>query len=446
MKLECYGVAKGNLKNGINFDSIPVTNRSKHIKTIASRKLSNMLDWIDLPDMKEKELLEIEDLAKVSCKMNDFVVLGIGGSALGIKFLENTFFSSLNKQPKTRVHVCDNIDGDSFVSKLNSLNLKKTMFNVITKSGSTSETLSQMLIVMNRYKSKRIDYTKHMIITTTEGNVLWNWAVGVGIPVLNIPKGVGGRYSIFSAVGLLPARVMGLDIRELLNGAKISRENSFRQDDSNIAYTCAYINYTYLKAGLTSLVTMPYSDRLALLPDFFAQLWAESLGKKYNREGLVVYTGQTPIKTIGVTDQHSQLQLYSEGVKDKLIMFLRVEKSVLDEKVELTLPFTSHLTGVTLQSLLDYEYNATAYSLTSLDRPNYTIALETIDEKSIGELVFMLEMMTAFMGEMLNIDAFDQPGVELSKIYTKAMLGMKIEQEKAKQIRNYMKDKKKFIL
>ena len=320
------------------------------------------------------------------------------------------------------------------------------MFNVITKSGSTSETLTQMLIVIDRFKAKRIDYTKHMIITTTEGNALWNWAVGVGIPVLNIPKGVGGRYSVLSAVGLLPAKVMGLDIRALLSGAKLSRDNSFRNDNSNIAYTCAYINFSYLKSGLTSLVTMPYSDRLALLPDFFAQLWAESLGKKVNREGKVVYAGQTPIKTIGVTDQHSQLQLYSEGIKDKLIMFFRVEKSQYDEKVETTLPFTTHLTGVTLNSLLDYEYNATAYSLTSLDRPNYTIALDAIDEKSIGELIFMLEMMTAFMGEMMDVDAFDQPGVELSKIYTKAMLGMKIETEKAKQIKAYMKDKKKFIL
>lgn len=446
MKLEYYGVAKGNLKNGINMDSIPVTNRTRHIKNIATGKASNMLEWITLPDMREKEILEIEGLAKSSQKMKDFVVLGIGGSALGVRLLKDTFIDSLHKNPTPRVTVCDNIDGDKMVSFLDSINLKKTMFNVITKSGSTSETLTQMLVVIDRYKSRKIDFTKHFIITTTEGNPLWNWAVSVGIPVLNIPRGVGGRYSVLSAVGLLPAKVMGLDIRALLKGAKVSRENSFRNDNSNIAYACAYINNTYLKAGLTSLVTMPYSDRLALLPDFFAQLWAESLGKKYNREGKVVYAGQTPIKTIGVTDQHSQLQLYSEGIKDKLIMFLRVEKNQYDEKVHTTLPFTTHLTGVTFNSLLDYEYNATAYSLTSLDRPNYTIALESISEESIGELIFMLEMMTAFMGEMLDVDAFDQPGVELSKIYTKAMLGVKIETEKAKAIKSYMKDKKKFIL
>ena len=127
-------------------------------------------------------------------------------------------------------------------------------------------------------------------------------------------------------------------------------------------------------------------------------------------------------------------------------MFFRVEGSLCDEKVATTLPFTNHLNGVSLKTLLDYEYNATAYSLTSLDRPNYTIAIDSITEKSVGELIFMLEMMTAFIGEMLDIDAYDQPGVELSKIYTKAMLGVKIEQEKAKEIKDYMKNKKKFIV
>lgn len=445
MKLEYYGVSKENLKSGLNFN-ISASARSKHIKAIESGSVSDMLDWIKLPDLTEKEHIVLEEISKKASKMNDFVVLGIGGSALGIRLLKDAFVDSLNIDPKTKVTVCDNIDGDKFLSQLEKLNLKKTMFNVITKSGSTSETLTQMLIVLEKYKQKKIDYKSHFVVTTTEGNALWNWAVSEGIPVLSIPKGVGGRFSILSSVGLLPAKVMGLDIREMLAGAKKARENSFKNDDTNIAYTLAYINYNYLNKGCTSLVTMPYTDRLYLLPDFFAQLWAESLGKKLNRKGEKVYTGQTPIKTTGVTDQHSQLQLYSEGPKDKVIMFIRVEKAEKDIKVEHSLPFTSHLTGTTLKTLLDYEYNATAYSLTSLDRPNYTIALDEISESTLGELIFTLEMATAYMGEMLNIDAFDQPGVELSKIYTKAMLGVKIEQEKAKEIKNYMKNKKNFIL
>lgn len=446
MKLETYGVDKSNIKSGINIGNIPVTNRSKYIKTILNGKYSPMLEWFNLPDMAGSELNRIEEMSRKCRKMQDFVVLGIGGSALGIRMLNNTFVESLNIHKGTRVTVCDNIDSDKLYTLFNSLNLKKTIFNVITKSGSTSETLCQMMVVIDMYRKKKIDYRKHIIVTTTAGNSLWDWAVGEGLEVLSIPTGVGGRFSVLSAVGLLPAGVMGIDIRKLLAGARASRDNSVKDDDSNIAYTCAYINYTYLKKGLTNLVTMPYSDRLALLPDFFAQLWAESLGKKYDLDGNVVNAGQTPIKTIGVTDQHSQLQLYSEGIKDKLIMFFRVENNKYDMKVESELPFAKHLNGVSMSTLLNYEYNATAYSLTTLDRPNYTIALDCISEESIGQLIFMLEMMTAYMGMMLNVDTYNQPGVELSKLYTKAMLGVKIEQEKAKQIKNYMKDKKKFVI
>ena len=445
MRLEYYGVSKENLKSGIPL-SIGTTTMKRHVNNIATGKASNMLDWVNLPDIGEKEHIVLEEMAKKARKMSDFVVLGIGGSALGIRLLEDTFATSINAKPSTKVTVCDNIDGDKFLSLLDTLNLKKTMFNVITKSGSTSETLAQMIIVIDRMKHKKIDYRNHLIITTTEGNDLWNWALNEGISVLAIPRGVGGRFSVFSSVGLLPARVMGVDIRGLLRGAKIARDYCLRADGGNLAYLCAYINYTYLKKGYTSLVTMPYSDRLSLLPDFFAQLWAESLGKKYNRKGEKVYAGQTPIKTLGVTDQHSQLQLYSEGPKDKLFMFIRVEKSDRDVKMDTNLPFASHLTGCTLKTLLDDEYNATAYSLTSLDRPNYTLALEDINESTIGELIFMLEMMTAYMGEMMDINAYDQPGVELSKLYTKAMLGVKVEQEKAKEIKTYMKDKKKFVI
>ena len=127
-------------------------------------------------------------------------------------------------------------------------------------------------------------------------------------------------------------------------------------------------------------------------------------------------------------------------------MFIRVDNCVYDMRVESELPFTKHLTGTTFNTLMNYEYNSTAYSLTSLDRPNYTLALDNISEESVGELIFMMEMMTAFMGQMLGVDAYDQPGVELSKKYTKAMLGVKIQEDKAKQIKSYMKDKKNFVI
>jgi len=446
MKLEYAGVSKENLKSGI---SMTITNslRQKNIKNIFTKKSSNMLDWIDLPDMSEEELSRIERFAHVvKKKFTNFVVFGIGGSALGIKMLQNTFVDSIYKDDGIKVDVVDNIDSDTVLSLLNKLKLKKTMFNVITKSGSTSETLAQMMIAIERMKKLKIDYTKHICVTTTKDNALYNWAVSQGMEVFEIPVGVGGRYSVLSPVGLLPASIMGIDIRGLLKGARKSRSNSQNSELENLAYTAAHINYTYLNRGLTNLVVMPYSQRLALVPDFFAQLWAESLGKKFNRDGEVVYAGQTPIKTIGVTDQHSQLQLYSEGIKDKVIMFITVENPDMDEKISLDLDFAKHLKNTSIKTLLNYECDSTAYSLTTLDRPNYTMVIKNITEESIGELIFFMEMMTAFMGEMMNVDAYDQPGVELSKIYTKACLKVKGYEEEGLKIKQYSITKRNFSL
>ena len=296
------------------------------------------------------------------------------------------------------------------------------------------------------YKKRKIDFAKHLVITTTEGNSLYNFAIRNNIETFTIPVGVGGRFSILSPVGLLPASVMGISVEALLEGAKVAKENAMNNDINNFAYTCAHIAYSYLKAGKSNLVVMPYSERLRLFPDFFAQLWGESLGKKDNRQGEEIFAGQTPIKAVGVTDQHSQLQLYSEGVKDKLIMFVTVENPSFDEEVVDDLGLGKHLKGASLKTLLNYEYQSTAFALTKNDRPNFTISIESISEKTIGELIFMSELMTAFMGEMMDINAFDQPGVELSKIYTKACLKHPGMSSAEKEIKSFIANSKKFTI
>ena len=447
MRLEYAGISKEYIKGGLNLDSIPAGTREKRVKAIYAKKPSNMLDWLDLPLMDKNDIERIIDCGEtIARKYKNFVVLGIGGSALGIRLLKDAFVDSLNKDIGINVYVCDNIDSDNFVTLMDTLDMKKTMFNVITKSGGTSETLTQMLMVIDRMKRKKIDWTTHMVVTTTEGNDLWKFATENHVTTFAVEPGVGGRYSVLCPVGLLPAAVMGIDIVALLEGANNSRVNSARLDTTNLAYTSAYINYEMLKKGMTNLVVMPYSDRLRMVPEFFAQLWAESLGKKTSRSGVDVYAGQTPIKTLGVTDQHSQLQMYSEGPRDKVIMFLTVDRVSYDEVVETELPFTHHLTGVSMHTLLEHEYNSTAYALTTLDRPNYTVALDRVDERTMGELIFYMEMMTAYMGEMLDVDAYNQPGVELSKIYTKACLGMKGYSDYAKNINAFKKNKAKFTL
>ena len=447
MRLEYAGISKDYIKGGLDVSRIPGGIREKRIKAVYGKKVSNMLEWMDLPGTPRDEIDRIVGFGEmIAHKYTNFVVLGIGGSALGVKLLQDTFVDSIHRDIGINVYVCDNIDSDSFVTLLDTLDLKKTMFNVITKSGGTSETLAQMLMVIDRMGRKKLDVSSHICVTTTEGNDLWKYAESRGMETFAIPLGVGGRYSVLSPVGLLPAAVMGINIVELLEGAAVSRVNSAKCDESNLAYTSAYINYEYLKKGMSQLVVMPYSDRLRMVPEFFAQLWAESLGKKLSRSGEDVYAGQTPIKTLGVTDQHSQLQMYSEGPKDKIIMFMTVDRVSFDEVVETELPFTKHLTGVSMHTLLDYEYNSTAYALTTLGRPNYTVALDRVDERTVGELIYYMEMMTAYMGEMLDVDAYNQPGVELSKVYTKACLHMKGYSEYAKNISEFKKNKTKFTL
>ena len=445
MRMEYSGVLKDNLKSGLNLNSMSAVTRNKHIKNIFGRKASDMLDWLDLPDQDRNDIKAITEYGKyIRKKYDNFVVLGIGGSALGIKMLQNTFVDSLHRDIGIKMYVCDNIDPDSFLSLISTMNLKKTMFNVITKSGGTSETLAQMSIIIDKYNQKKMDISKHFCVTTTKDNDLYKWAVDKDIQVFDIPKGAGGRFSVLSNVGLVPASVMGIDLYKLLLGASIARRNAQDVTSNNIAYTCAYINYTYLSRGLTNLVVMPYSNRLALVPDFFAQLWAESLGKRYNKKGEEVFAGQTPIKTLGVTDQHSQLQLYSEGIKDKVIMFITVDHSDLDVTIGSGVSIAPHLQGTSLKSLLDYEYTATSYSLTTIDRPNYTISIDRVDEENMGKLIFMMEMMTAFMGEMLGINTYDQPGVELSKIYTKGCLKVSGYEKYASEIKNFALNKKYF--
>lgn len=446
MKLLYSGVSKELINNGINIKCTEST-QERIIKSIFTKKASDMLGFLDLPYMPNEEVNKYIQMGKdISKRYSDFIVLGIGGSALGIKMLKNTFLDSINEKSKCNVRVCDNIDSDTFITMLDKLNLKKTMFNVITKSGSTSETLAQMMIVISRMKKKKIDISKHIVITTTKDNSLYKFAEENNIPTCLIPESVGGRFSVLSSVGLLPASVMGIDITKLLCGAKKGIENAKLANEKNLAFTSAYINYTYLSKGRVNLVTMPYSDRLALVPEFFAQLWGESLGKKFNLKGEVVHAGQTPIKSLGVTDQHSQLQLYSEGIDDKVIMFMTVDSSKYDEVIDGDIELAKHLKGTTLKGLLDYEYISTSYSLVEVGRPNYTISLPNVSEETMGELIVFMEMMTAFMGSMLKVNAFDQPGVELSKVYTKGCLKMKGYEKYGDNIKKFKKISSKFSL
>jgi glucose-6-phosphate isomerase len=272
-------------------------------------------------------------------------------------------------------------------------------------------------------------YRAHLLFTTDpKKGVLRQLADAEGIATLPVPANVGGRFSILSAVGLLPAALIGIDIRELLRGAadmdERCRTNDLQQNPAGMFALLQYLAHTRAHANIH--VMLPYSDRLYLVADWFRQLWAESLGKRLNRQGVEVFAGPTPIKALGATDQHSQVQLYMEGPFDKTVSFLALDEQPADVAIPPLYPdidALAYLGGHTLGELLDAERNATAAALTRHGRMNLTIRLPALTAHAIGELLMMLQIATVYAGALYNVDPLDQPGVELGKQLTYAFMG-----------------------
>ncbi|MBQ9625306.1 MAG: glucose-6-phosphate isomerase, partial [Clostridia bacterium] len=266
------------------------------------------------------------------------------------------------------------------------------------------------------------------------------------IKMFYIPKEVGGRYSIFTPVGLLTAAVCGCDINAMLKGARDMNEICNNKDYmQNPAFMYGVLQFISMRKGKNICVMMPYTDSLKYVTDWFSQLWAESLGKKYDVNGNVVFTGQTPVRALGSVDQHSQQQLYMEGPFDKVVTFIKAEK----QRFKMPIPTIfedneniSFLCGSSLNKLINSELESIMFALTENGRPNLVITLPELNEYYIGQLYMMLEIATAFTGYMLNINPFDQPGVEHGKISTYALMGKDGFEERKESIENYQKSKR----
>lgn len=399
-------------------------------------KRANM-KWRELvhnQDTIVEELLEAA--AYVRSNFDNFVVLGIGGSALGPiavqQALSHLRYNDLpsSKRGGPKLYVEDNVDPERMTSLFEVIDIEHTCFNVITKSGSTSETMAQLLLVTAMLKEKLGNaWTKHVIATTDKekGNLI-KIAKENKLRTFYVPDGVGGRFSELCPVGLLAAAVCGIDIKELLAGAayidELCAEKNTRR---NPAYMLAALEVIAMeKKGCNIGVLMPYADSLKYISDWYAQLWAESLGKNVDNDGKSVHVGQTPVKALGVTDQHSQVQLYTEGPFDKVITILGVEayrSEVMIPHAYDAIPDVAFLSGHSFNELIQTERFATEYALTKSGHMNKTILLPEVNAFTIGELLYLFEMQTAFAGELLNINTFNQPGVEEGKNATYALLG-----------------------
>ncbi|MDD3237712.1 MAG: glucose-6-phosphate isomerase [Candidatus Gastranaerophilales bacterium] len=443
-------------ENGLDIESEFNEYGSKITSIIAdlnSRKdkPGQWLQWMNLGYNEETVWYVKEYAAMVEDRFDNVLILGIGGSALGgmavCEALLKPYWNFLTPEQRKnfpRIFFLDNIDPDQINGLLDVLDLKKTLVNVITKSGSTAETMSQYMVVMNKLKEELgDDYRKNIVATTDENTgILRQLSDQEGYKTFVVPDDVGGRYSVFSAVGLLPFALVGLDVDEMVHGVK-DMDLILKNIDihHNIAAQNALIHYLMdTKKGKNLSVMMPYSSRLKYISDWYVQLWAESLGKEYDRAGNKVNVGPTPIKAVGVTDQHSQIQLYNEGPNDKIINFVRVKEFDTTLEIPNVFEYTgiNYLGGKTINDLLNAEADSTKVTLTDFNRPNVTITVPKIDAYHVGQLLYMLEVQTAIAGELYNINAFDQPGVEQAKNYTYALMGRAGYEDSANTLKEKM--------
>ena len=406
-------------------------------KEMADQRKAGKLRYRDLPydsQMIDDVNREVEHFRD---RCDTLIVLGIGGSALGNVALQSALnpwtynYQSDRTRTGPQLFVLDNVDPDQIRSVVDLITpkLKRTVINVISKSGETAETASQFILFRDLLQKKLGKRYAENILATTDpkGGTLREICKSEGYRTLEVPDGVGGRFSVLSAVGLFSAAICGIDIDALMSGAA-DMDKRVKDGDlnNNPAALIAGIHYVLNARGKNMSVMMPYSTSLYYLADWFRQLWAESIGKRDGLKKKNVYTGQTPIKALGATDQHSQVQLYREGPNDKVFTFVEVEK--FEQKVAIPdsmkqVDTLRYLAGSNFQTLLNSEKVGTEYALLESQRPSMTVLFPRISPETVGQFIYLFEVATSYMGGLLEINPYDQPAVQLGKDATYALMG-----------------------
>lgn len=403
------------------------------LEAVQARRATE-LRWLDLPYAHEVHDEILAWASSVQGRFRNVCVLGIGGSALGNRALQTALNSPFhNEAPPPglpRLYVLDNVDPDLIGEFLDHVDPTETLFNVISKSGGTAETMSQFLIVRERLIERLGEnHVEHLVVTTdAENGVLREIVRQAGYRSFVVPDGVGGRFSVLSPVGLVSSALVGIDIKGLLKGAADMDERCREAPllENPAALYAGLQHLLHAKRDKPISVMFAYSDRLKDMADWYAQLLAESIGKRRSRAGEDVWVGPTPVRAVGVTDQHSQVQLYVEGPYDKWFTLLSVDRP--DHTVPIPAAYPEmegvhYLGGRSLKELFAAERDGTRIALTEAGRPNCTIAFEAVDAHALGQMIHMLELSTAILGEHYGVDAFDQPGVEAGKVAAYALMG-----------------------
>jgi glucose-6-phosphate isomerase len=423
-------------------------NISRAHKVIAKEKKSGDYGFYTIH--KDRAMWDdVEKTAKTLLKneYENLVILGIGGSALGITTLltalKPQYYNLQSREERKgfpRVFVMDNVDPDTFSEMMELCDPKKTLYNVISKSGTTAETVAQLFVVLEQIQKSvgKSNISKHVVFTTgpvTDRKSLTpmqDVCSKHSCKSFEIPLNIGGRFSVFSPVGLFPAALLGLDLKAMAAGCRAMERRCNSTDlKNNPAYLNAGVHhYLMIERGRSISVMMPYSNKLRDLADWYRQLWAESLGKQENRDGTNsnLYAGQTPVNALGVTDQHSQLQLYLEGPHDKVVTILEETgfNSQLPIKgIPASLKSLKYMRNRSMGQLMHAERKATIDALQASGRPVVKIKVPVVNESTLAQLFYLFEVQTAITGALLDINPFDQPAVEQIKIFTREYLGNK---------------------
>ena len=432
---------------------------AEHHDRLTSEHDAHDQRWMDLPDdtALADEVVAFAD--QVRDQYQDFILVGIGGSSLGaiatLQALAHPYRNLLpeGKRVGPRIFILDNPDPEKIAATLDTVDLSKTLVNVVTKSGQTAETMANFLVVRDALVAAvGEERAREQIVATTdpESGLLRQLADQEGYRTFPVPPGVDGRQTVLSAVGMIPAALAGIDIHQLLAGAAAMRARCQSGDVlENPAYLLAAISWLAdTRHDKSMLVTMPYADALYGISDWFRQLWAESLGKKLSVDNEVVFAGQTPIKALGAIDQHSQIQLYTEGPNDKLIQLIAVGE--YRDRVNIptppaSIPDLAYLKGGELGDLLDKERLATAWALAKAERPNLTITTPVIDAFAVGEFFYMLELQTVMAGALYSVNPFGQPGVEAGKNATYALMGREGYEDLRAELESPVSDEGQFV-
>lgn len=360
-----------------------------------------------------------ESLRKFKTSHRRFVVVGIGGSSLGLQVLAEVF-------QIRGFEFLDNVDALQFESLLARLesegSLAETGWVFISKSGRTVETLASLDFIRQHLHEKSVRLADHsVVVTEKKESDLYNWSETQETLFFEVPLSVGGRFSVLSSVGLVPALLMGIDTAQLRAGALAAY-----RDEAALTELTAAVLASWARGEWVS-VLWSYSSRLKSFGFWWQQLWAESLAKKVDLGGKPAPRVSTPLPLVGATDQHSVLQQVMEGARDKLVLFLRVDAAEGGSCVlgEATLKETALLAGKPLGALLKAEAEAIQQALTEVGVPNLTLKIPALQAENLGHLFMFFQLLVMALGEALAINTFDQPGVELGKVKTKAILGGK---------------------